>query len=299
MFGGIALSLIFFLSSAWALPLSVAASIAPLCSLIHEVGGERVKVIQLIPNGANPHAYEPTPGEVKKLEEAQAIFLIGLGFDTMFERLLGDLKKTKAVFSVSEGIEVLTDVFGHSHGEEEGEHEEEDEKVGYPDPHVWVSLRNAQRIVQTITKALTQIDPEGKTVYEENAARYIRRLQELDEYFREKFASLRNRAFVASHNAWSYVARDYGLQLKGVIERAPEREPTPQEIAQLITLMREEGVKMVFAEVQFNQKLAQLLTQETGATIILLDPLGSFPEKPYLELMKQNLTAILQGFTSP
>lgn len=261
-------------------PFKVAASIPPLCDLVQQVGGERVEVIQLVPNGFNPHVYEPTPREIRQMLEARAVFLVGLGIDTVLERVLQGVDTGKPIVWLNEGIEILKD------------------ENGYPDPHIWMSLRNAQIMVDTITRSLSTIDPEGRSFYEHRASTYKEDLKALDEWFQGAIARVANRGFVASHNAWSYLARDYGLHVKGVIEKAPEREPTPQELQELITVMKNENISVVFAEPQFNQKIAQILAQETGSTILELDPLGRFPELPYLELMRQNLTQILKGFTT-
>ncbi|MEN3187061.1 MAG: metal ABC transporter substrate-binding protein [Atribacterota bacterium] len=270
-------------SGAQEAPLTIAASIPPLCDFVKQVGGERVEVIQLVPNGFNPHAYEPTPRDVQKMAQAKVVFLVGLGFDTVFEKLLQGVDETKPVVLVGEGLEILS--------------EEEDGKV-FPDPHVWVSLRNAQQIVDTITRSLSTLDPERKAWYEERASGYKKKLQQLDAWFVTEIEKMQNRSFVASHNAWSYMARDYGLLLQGVIEKAPEREPTPQELRELIETMNNEGVRVVFAEPQFNQKIAQVLAQETKSTIIELDPLGVFPDTPYLELMQRNFMQILKGLSA-
>ncbi|MGC8778245.1 MAG: metal ABC transporter substrate-binding protein [Candidatus Caldatribacteriaceae bacterium] len=261
-------------------PFKVAASIPPLCNLVKQVGGERVEVVQLVPNGFNPHVYEPTPRDIQQMLEARAVFLVGLGIDSVLERVLRGVDAEKTIFWLNEGIEVLQD------------------ENGYPDPHIWMSLRNAQIIVENIARSLSTIDPQGSSFYQSRARAYQSELQTLDVWFAKEIVRVENRGFIASHNAWSYLARDYGLHLKGVIERAPEREPTPQELQELIKAMKSENIRVVFAEPQFNQKIAQVLAQETGSTILMLDPLGRFPELPYTELMRQNLTQILKGFTT-
>lgn len=277
------------------IPFKVAASIPPLCDLVKQVGGERVEVIQLVPNGFNPHAYEPTPREIRNMLEAKGIFLIGLGLDTAFERLLRRVDETKPVYFPSESLEFLHAEDHHHHEEEEHEEEGEGE---FTDPHVWISLRNAVIMVDNIARFLSELDPEGSSLYVARARDYQEKLRTLDSWFQEKIAGVPNRGFVTSHNAWSYLSRDYDLRLLGVIEKAPEREPTPQELQELITVMEKENVRVIFVEPQFNQKIAQVLAAETGAKLLVLDPLGSFPDLPYLTLMEQNLSQILEGFTA-
>lgn len=260
----------------YVLALTVAASIPPLSSLVAEVGQDRVTVVQLVPNGANPHTYEPTPSDTVKVAQAEAFFLVGLGFDTYLEKIIKAVKGEGApIYYVSSGLDLLED-------EHEGHHEE-------ANPHVWLSLRNAQVILETIARSLATLDPEGAAFYQENARKYAQVLADLDSWFTEEVSSFPSRAFVATHNSLSYLARDYGLFEAGVLEKAPGYEPTPQELAELVTLMRRENVRVIVVEPQFSAKAAQVLAEETGSTLVSFDPLGSFPDTPYHVLMEQNL----------
>ncbi|MDI3543627.1 MAG: zinc transport system substrate-binding protein [Candidatus Atribacteria bacterium] len=257
----------------WGEKLQVGVSIAPLCSLVQEVGKDKVEIFQLIPNGASPHTYEPRPSDVRKIEEGQAFFLVGLGLDFFLEEIIKNVAKEKPIFYVYQGIDLI----------------KEGEGVN---PHIWISISNAQIMVGNIGKALSTLDPENSGYYETNAQEYIQKLRDLDQWFGEEVKKLSKRSFVAHHSAWDYLARDYRLEIKGVIEKSPEKEPSPRELKNLIEKMKKEDVRVIFTEPQLNQKIAQVLAQETNAQIIILDPLGNFPEKPYLELMRDNLNKI-------
>lgn len=263
--------------------LTVAASIPPLASLVAEVGQDRITVVQLVPNGANPHTYEPTPSDAAKVAQAEAFFLVGLGFDTYLEKIIKAVKGERApIFYVSAGLELLGD-----------EHEDHHEEAN---PHVWLSLRNAQVILKTIAQSLAIIDPEGAVFYEENARKYAQILADLDSWFVEEVSSLSSRSFVATHNSLSYLARDYGLFEAGVLEKAPGHEPTPQELAELAILMKRENVRIIVVEPQFSVKAAQVLAEETKSTLVSFDPLGSFPDTPYHVLMEQNLRKLAEAW---
>lgn len=267
-----------------ALALTVGVSIPPLCSLVAQVGGDRVKVVQLVPNGVNPHTYEPTPSDIARAAQAEAFFLIGLGFDSYLEKIIKAAKGEKApVFYVSSGLELLAE--GGEHGEE-------------ANPHVWLSLRNAQKILENIAQSLALLDPEGERLYRENAQKYAQVLGELDARFAEEFSSLPFRSFVATHASLSYLARDYGLFEVGILEKAPGYEPTPKELAELVTLMKEKNVRIIVVEPQFSVKAAQVLARETGSTIVFFDPLGSFPDTPYHTLMEENLRGLAEALRS-
>ncbi|HOQ51759.1 MAG TPA: metal ABC transporter substrate-binding protein [Candidatus Atribacteria bacterium] len=265
-----------FSSFSWGEKLSIGVSIAPLCSLVQEVGKDKVEIFQLIPNGADPHTYEPRPSDVRKIEEGQAFFLVGLGLDFFLEEIIKNVAEGKPIFYLYQGINLIKEGEGAN-------------------PHIWLSLPNAQIMVKNISQALSTLDPENSAYYERNAGEYIQKLAELDHWFREKVQNLRQRSFVAQHPAWDYLARDYNLELKGVIEKSPGKEPSPRELKNLIEEMRKEDIRVIFAEPQLNQKIAQVLAQETNAQVVLLDPLGYFPEKPYFELMRENLNKILEA----
>ncbi len=273
---GVLVLIFSFSSFSWGENLSIGVSIAPLCSLVQEVGGDKIEIFQLIPNGANPHTYEPRPSDVRKIEEGRAFFLVGLGLDFFLEEIIKNVAEDKPIFYLYQGIELIKEGEGAN-------------------PHIWLSLSNAQIIVKNISQALSTLDPENSTYYDRNAEECIQKLAELDQWFRKEVQNLRQRSFVAQHPAWDYLARDYNLEIGGVIEKSPGREPSPKELKNLIEEMKKEDIRVIFAEPQLNQKMAQVLAQETGAQIVLLDPLGHFPEKSYLELMRENLNKILEA----
>lgn len=272
---GVLLLIFCFSPFSWGEKLQIGVSLAPLCSLVQEVGKDKVEVFQLIPNGASPHTYEPRPSDVKKIEEGQAFFLVGLGLDFFLEEIIKNVAEEKPIFYLYQGIDFI----------------KEEEEVN---PHIWLSISNAQIMIENISKALSALDPENSTYYETNAQEYIQKLKDLDRWFKEEVKKLSKRSFVAHHSAWDYLARDYHLEIKGVIEKSPGKELSPRELKNLIEEMKKEDVRVVFAEPQLNQKIAQVLAQETNAQVITLDPLGNFPEKSYLELMRENLNKILE-----
>jgi len=273
---GVVTLLVLFGSSA--LALTVAASIPPLCDLVAQVGQDRVTVVQLIPNGANPHTYEPTPSDVMKAAQADAFFLVGLGFDAFLEKVIRAAGKEGApVFYLSSRLELL------------------EEHPGEANPHIWLSLKNARIIVRDIAQALASLDPEDKSFYLENARRYTEILEELDAWFEKEVATFSSRAFVATHASLSYLARDYGLEEVAVLEKAPGYEPSPKELAELVTLMKEKGARVIVVEPQFSVKAARVLAEETGSSLVWFDPLGSFPDLPYHRLMRQNLETLAEA----
>ena len=165
----------------------------------------------------------------------------------------------------------------------------------FGNPHVWVSLQNLSILAESVAEALIKIDPDNKEIYLKNAQSYIEQCQQLDRWFSEKIKNSKTRHFIAAHSAWDYLARDYNLVQIGVIEEKPGEEPSPKKIKTLIDDLKSSESPVIFAEPQLSQKAAQILAQETGVKVIILDPLGLYPDVPFLKTMEDNLEKIIEA----
>ncbi len=254
--------------------LQVAASILPLADFAREVGGARVQVEALVPAGASPHTYEPTPAQLRLLSRARLLVLNGGGLEFWADKVIDAADNPDLiVVRTAAGSRILAG--------------DADEPGG--NPHLWLSPREAMHQVEAIRDALVRADPAGAAVYRANSARYVTRLQALDREIREAVAGFRTRKFIAFHAAWAYFARDYGLEQAAVIERSPGREPSPAEIAAIVRTAKAIGARAIFAESQFPTRAAQAIAEESGARVLLLDPLGQPPDYRYLDTMRRNL----------
>jgi zinc transport system substrate-binding protein len=256
--------------------LPVAASILPLADFTRQVGGERIRLETLIPPGASPHTYEPTPAQLKFLSRARVLVLNGVGLEFWAAKVIDAVDNPSLlVVSTADGLKILAG--------------DPDEPGG--NPHVWLSPREAIHQVEMIRDVLVRADPAGSDTYRGNAERYIGQLRALDAEVRATVATFSQRKFIAFHAAWAYFARDYGLEQAAVIERTPGREPSPAEIAGIIRTARAIGAKAIFAEPQFPPSAARVIAEESGAAVLLLDPLGKPPDT-YLGLIRSNLAQI-------
>jgi zinc transport system substrate-binding protein len=259
--------------------LAVAASILPLADFARQVGGERIRVETLIPAGASPHTYEPTPAQLRFLSRARVLVLNGVGLEFWADKVIAAVDNAKlVVVRTADDLKILAG--------------DPDEPGG--NPHVWLSPREAIHQVEMIRDALVRADPAGTATYHANAARYVGELRAFDAEIRATVATFPQRKFIAFHAAWAYFARDYGLEQAAVIERSPGREPSPAEIAGIIRTARAIGAKAIFAEPQFPASAARVIAEESGAAVLLLDPLGKPPDT-YLGLMRSNLAQISKG----
>lgn len=248
--------------------LLVAASIPPLGDFARGVGGEHVRVEVLVPAGASPHTYEPTPAQMRYLSGARLLVVVGLGLEYWLPDVVAAVQNPNLeVVVTSQGIELLDE-----------------------NPHIWLDPLNAIIQVGHIRDALIRVDPGRRLDYEMNAAHLIGEFVELDAEIRERVSSWSGRAFIAQHPAWAYFALRYGLVQAAVIEAIPGREPSPAEIARIIEMARREGIRALFAEPQLPPRALEVIAAELGLEVIVLDPLGGVPgRESYLELMRYNL----------
>jgi zinc transport system substrate-binding protein len=164
-------------------------------------------------------------------------------------------------------------------------------------PHVWLDPVLAKDICRRIAQAFIQADPAHQKDYENNLAAYLAELDNLHADISKEVDTFRLRDYVTFHPAFTYFSRRYGLREVGVIEAAPGREPSPGHLQRIIAAIKKSGVKAVFAEPQLSSRVAEVIAQEAGVKVLLLDPLGGRPPygSDYLKLMRQNLAVLAQA----
>lgn len=303
----IALAVLGALATGWGMSLPaqaaekipVAASILPLGDFLEKLGGEQVEVTVLIPPGASPHVYEPSPAAVAQAARARVLAYVGAGLDPWVERLLARRGEGgPQVVQATAGISLLAEVPHPDHDQRPGpEPEKGGHRHGQGNPHIWLDPVIAQDLCRRLAAALMAADPEHRELYEANLARYLAELEALHQEITAATATFRIREFVSFHPAFSYFARRYGLKEVGVIEAAPGREPTPGLLRKLVNNIRKFQVQAVFAEPQLSPRAAEVLAREAGVKVLILDPLGGRPPygSDYLKLMRHNLAVMQQA----
>ena len=252
--------------------IKVAATIAPLGDFVKAVGGEKVDVTVVVPPGAEPHTFEPTPSLMMDVAKADLYIMNGAGLEFWMDKLL-EANKRMAVVDSSHGIALLQ------------------ENGGEIDPHIWLSLRNAAVQVNNICSGLIAADPANKDYYIKNRDDYLQKLQSLDEELNQTFAGKKSRIFIVHHPAWTYFARDYDLSQVPLMEN--EKEPGPRYLGEVIDLARKNNITTIFVEPQFNPKAAEVIAREMNAGIAALDPLAG----NYLENMRNASREIAKSLT--
>lgn len=255
-------------------PVIVAVSVLPQAEFVEKVGGDKVKTVVIIPPGADPHTYEPSPKEIENISKASMYVTVGI--DMPFEEVWIDrfesINSGTLIVNSSNGIK-LRELAAHDHHEEEGagELEADEEETGL-DPHIWTSPANAKIMVENIYEGLAKIDPENKTYYAQNRDAYLKDLDTLDARIREKLSGKTERNFMVYHPSWGYFAADYNLTMISV--ESEGKEPSAEDLAKLVDLAKEKHVKVIFIQPQTSKQSAQAVAEEIGGEVVAVDPLA-------------------------
>ncbi len=239
-------------TAAAARTLDVVVSFTILADVVKNVGGDHVNVKSLVAVNGDPHAFEPTPDDVKALQAANLAFVSGDGLEGWFQRLAKAAGYKNKPVVVSNGIKV--------------QKMEEDGK-SITDPHVWNSAANVVVWVANIEKALAAADPEDAASFRRNAARYTGELQDLDAYAHAKIDAVPKgrRKVLTSHDSFGYFGREYGVDFLSPLGLSTETEASAAGVAKLIDQIRKEGVTTYFIENSNDPRLVKQIAEATGA----------------------------------
>lgn len=254
-------------------PIIVAVSVVPQAEFVEKVGGDKVKTVVIVPSGADPHTYEPSPKEVEEISKASMLVTVGVGmpFEEVWIDRFDSMNSGTLVVNCSKGLE-LKELEEHDE-ELETEHENEsDEEHEELDPHIWISPANAKIMVQNTYEGLAEIDPEDEAYYAANRDAYLKELDALDSRIREKLEGKEEKSFMVYHPSWGYFAADYGLNMISV--EIEGKEPSAQDLTKIVDLAKEKNVKVIFVQAQFSTRSAEVLAQEIGGEVVAVDPLA-------------------------
>jgi ABC-type Zn uptake system ZnuABC Zn-binding protein ZnuA len=260
--------------------LKVAATIFPLYDIARSVAGPIADVVLVLPPGASPHTFEPTPASVRALSGAHVLFAIGHGLDDWAARLARGAGVPDVV-SVDAGIALRrTDREGR----------------GRVDPHYWLSASNAKVIAGTVAAELARRAPVRRGEIERSLATYIGHLDAADAEVRELLAALPTRKIATFHDAFGYFAAAYGLEVAAVFEPYPGLEPSPQFVVEFQRKIRVSGVHAVFTEPQLSVEALRPIARDLGVTLAILDPLGGLPGRDsYVDLLRFDARAVVDA----
>ena len=266
-----------------------------LADIAQNVAGDRLKVDALIPLGVDPHGFEPTPRDVKKVADSSVLIVNGAGFEEFLAKLLQNAGGQRTVIEAAAGLESrkprADEVAADEHGHE-------------GDPHFWLDPVSVIKYVENIRDGLSEADPAGAQVYAANAQTYIAKLRDLDKWAAEQMQQVPadRRVLVTNHESLGYFADRYGLRIVGTIVPSVSSgaSPSAQQLAGLTDAVKRAGVKAIFLETGANPQMANQLARDAGIKVVtslythsITDAEARRPT--YIDMMKYNVKAIVDA----
>lgn len=270
--------------------LKVVTTFTVLADMAANVAGDAAEVVSVTKPGAEIHGYEPTPRDLVRAMDADLILWNGLNLELWFEQFLRNIGDVPSA-TLSDGIDPISIA--------EGEYQ------GKANPHAWMGLENALVYVENIRAALSAADPANAELYAANAEAYGTELRALLEPLRDRVAALpeAQRWLVTCEGAFSYLARDFGMQELYLWPMNADQVGTPQQVRRVIDGVRDNAIPAVFCESTVSDRPARQVARETGAEfggVLYVDSLSEDggPVPSYLDLLRVTATTIADGLTS-
>lgn len=230
--------------------INVWVSVVPQRYFVERIGGHRVRVSVMVEPGSNPATYEPKPGQIEGLGQAQLYVRIRVPFEEAWMDRILAANDEMLVVDQSEGIE----------------------RIEGKDPHIWLSPRLAKTQARTIFSGLAELDPANEDFYRVNLDTFLADLDELDATIQDTLSGLNSRKFMVFHPAWAYFARDYDLEMIPV--QIEGSDPSAAEMAALIKAAQESKIKVIFAQPEFSTERAGTIASEIRGEVVLISPLA-------------------------
>ncbi len=273
--------------------LKVVTSVAPITNIVRNIGGDRIQLTGIVPEGVNSHTFELTPSDAVVVRDADLVIINGLHLETDFERVIDasgrpDLQLLRLADST---VTREQWVFDFSFPQERGD----------PNPHLWLNVAYAMKYSELVRDKLMEMDPANASYYSSNADRYLALLQKLDQGIMQSVQTIPegSRKLVTYHDSWAYFAPRYGMSVIGAVQPSDFGEPTPQEVARIIDQVRAERVPAIFASEVFPSKVVDQIAREANVKIVETlrdDDLPGEPgsaENTYVGMMLSNMHAMI------
>lgn len=239
-------------------------SIPPLQSLASFIGGKYWKFSIIIPQNVNPHIFEPSPKVFKLMEKAELIILNGGDIDFWIKKISIDRRK---ILVVSYNI-----------------------KFEDHNPHIWLDPILAKKIAENIYEKIKSLDVKNKDYYYKNYKDLLRKLDELDKEIKIRLSKYKRKELIVYHPAWYYFFKRYNIKTLGVIEEGEGKEPSSKKVVEIINIIKRNNIKYILRESYTVSPVLNMIARETGAKLLILDPLGY--GKDYFTLIRENLKTL-------
>ena len=255
-----------------------------LADITRNIAGDRLAVEPLLPIGADPHSYQPTPRDAARIADSKLLIINGAEYEHFLETLLQNAGGQREVIEASTGVSPRKDANG-------------------VDPHMWLDPNNVIIYVENIRKGLAHFDPEGAAIYQSNADAYTAELNDLDAWIIQQVSQIppERRLLVTNHESLGYFAERYGFNVTGTIVESfsSGASPSAGQMAGLIDQIKTSGAPAIFLDASDNESLAKQIADETGVRVVTDLHLESLTDGPpagtYIDMMKYNVTQIIEA----
>lgn len=258
--------------------LRVVATFYPLAEFSRMAGGDAVHVTTIVPFGAEPHEYDPTPKDIISIEQADVFVFNGSGMDPWAEKLAPSLRgKGIVVVNASESVTALP------------------LSEGVSDPHFWLDPVFAESIIGSLRVAFSEKDPSRTASFDAAAAQSLSEMEAVDGEYRNTLSHCSKNEVVTSHDAFAYLAKRYAFEAHSISGLSPEAEPSAGRMADLANLAKKENIRYIFFETLVSPKVSKTLAREIGAETLVFDPIEGISKedaaagKNYISIMRENL----------
>lgn len=242
----------------------VMVSIRPQKFFVEKIAGDLFQVEVIIPPGTSPATYSLLPSQMKQLSDAKAWLRIGkIGFEDAWHEKIESGNPNLKVYNTSLSANWIA-----AHEEEHGDHVHR----GGIDPHIWLSPAEVLKIAEHTADALIELMPENRDDFLMHLSSFKNEIEVLDGQLKSKFETVKNRKFLTFHPALTYLARDYGFEQMAL--EIQGKEPSPKYLAELVKTAREEQMKVVFIQKEFDRENAMQLARDIGGSVVQIDPLN-------------------------
>ncbi|MBN1363827.1 MAG: zinc ABC transporter substrate-binding protein [Syntrophaceae bacterium] len=274
--------------------LRVIATIFPVYDFARNIGGDKIEIKMLLPPGIDAHHFEPRPGEIIRVCKSDIFLFTNFEMEQWAYKIISAADKNTNMLAIETGSGAVLLPFSK-------EDEHENRASGF-DPHIWLDMDNAQKMVDNIAAAFVKKDSRNSDYYLKNAHNYKLKLMDLDKRFRSELTGCKTKTILhAGHWAFAYLARSYNLQYIAVCNVFADTEPSPQKILSLIEQVKNEKAHYIFYESMINPRLAQTIAQEAGVGLLKLNSGHDVSRadikkgESFISIMETNLENLKKG----
>ncbi len=266
---------------------TVALSTFPLYDVAKNIAKDKIDIYMILPIGVDVHSYEPNPKQIVKLFKSDLVIFSGASLEPWISRL--DFKNK--VLDMSKYVTLIEMDASHHHTHEEHTHADE-----HTDPHYWLSINNMKKITKKITAEIIKLDPKNKDFYQQNALAYLKKLEVLDGAYKTTLSSCKKSEILTNHNAFSYLAKEYGFEVLSLSAFSPDAEVNAKNMIRLMQEIKKLHISTIFYESFASSRAVKTLAQEVGVQVEVLQPLANITKNElglsYEDIMSTNLVKL-------